>query len=196
MHTHDNVHQTHELTCVIGHANAVSHNWNSQLEGLYVGDLLYTGRQHCCTDKNEGCSCIFNMQNSVISPLVQLLSCVWLCDPMDCSTPCLPVHHQLPEPAQTHVHWVSDVIQPSHPLSSAGTSTGDPTHDKVMRKSLAGKAGSGLEGLPDPTHDKVMRKNLMGKADQDSKGSPRSAWASTPESKSVCLVFAILYSWY
>ena len=44
-----------------------------------------------------------------------------------------------------------------------------------MRKSLAGKAGSGLEGLPDPTHDKVMRKNLMGKADQDSKGSPRSA---------------------
>ena len=37
---------------------------------------------------------------------------------MDCSTPGLPVHHQLPEPAQTHVHWVSDAIQPSHPLSS------------------------------------------------------------------------------
>ena len=38
--------------------------------------------------------------------------------PMDCSTPVLPVHHQLPEPAQTHVHLVSDAIQPSHPLLS------------------------------------------------------------------------------
>ena len=38
--------------------------------------------------------------------------------PMDCSTPGLPVHHQLPEPTQTHVHRVSDAIQPSHPLSS------------------------------------------------------------------------------
>ena len=41
-----------------------------------------------------------------------------LCDPMNCSTPNLPVHHQLPEATQTHVHCVSDAIQPSHPLSS------------------------------------------------------------------------------
>ena len=40
-----------------------------------------------------------------------------LCDPMDWSTPGFPVHHQLPEFAQTHIHQVSDVIQPSHPLS-------------------------------------------------------------------------------
>ena len=45
-------------------------------------------------------------------------SCPTLCDPMDRSTPGLPVHHQLPELAQTHVHQVSDAIQPSHPLSS------------------------------------------------------------------------------
>ena len=44
-------------------------------------------------------------------------SCPTLCDPMNCSTPGLPVHHQLPELAQTHVHWVGDAIQPSHPLS-------------------------------------------------------------------------------
>ena len=43
---------------------------------------------------------------------VQLLISVWLCNPMDCSTPGLPVHHQLPEFIQTHVHWVGDVIQP------------------------------------------------------------------------------------
>ena len=41
-----------------------------------------------------------------------------LCDPMDCSTPGLPVHHKLLEFTQTCVHWVSDAIQPSHPLSS------------------------------------------------------------------------------
>ena len=40
------------------------------------------------------------------------------CDPMDCSMPGLPVHHQLPEFTQTHVHWVGDAIQPSHPLLS------------------------------------------------------------------------------
>ena len=45
-------------------------------------------------------------------------SCPTLCDPMNCSTPGLPVHHQLPEFTQTHVHRVSDAIQPSHPLSS------------------------------------------------------------------------------
>ena len=48
----------------------------------------------------------------------QPLSCVRLCDPMDCSSPGLPVHHQLPEFTQTHIHWVSDTIQPSHPLLS------------------------------------------------------------------------------
>ena len=45
-------------------------------------------------------------------------SCPTLCDPMTCSTPSLPVHHQLLESTQTHVHCVGDAIQPSHPLSS------------------------------------------------------------------------------
>ena len=45
-------------------------------------------------------------------------SCPTICSPMDCSTPGLPVHHHLPEFAHTHVHRVSDAIQPSHPLSS------------------------------------------------------------------------------
>ena len=44
--------------------------------------------------------------------------CPTLCNPVDCSTPGFPVHHQLPELAQTHVHRVSDTMQPSHPLSS------------------------------------------------------------------------------
>ena len=49
---------------------------------------------------------------------VQLLSRVWLCNPMNHSTPGLPVHHQLPESTQTHVHRVDDAIQPFYPLSS------------------------------------------------------------------------------
>ena len=53
---------------------------------------------------------------TAISSVTQ--SCPTLCDPMNRSTPDLPVHHQLPESTQTHVHWVSDAIQPSHPLSS------------------------------------------------------------------------------
>ena len=43
-------------------------------------------------------------------------SCLTLCSPMDYSTPGFPVHHQLPEFTQTHVHWVSDAIQPPHPV--------------------------------------------------------------------------------
>ena len=49
---------------------------------------------------------------------VQLLSRIWLCNPMDCCMPGFLVHHQFPELAQTHVHQVGDAIQPSHPLSS------------------------------------------------------------------------------
>ena len=49
---------------------------------------------------------------------VQLLSRIWLCDPMDCSTPSFPIRHQLLELTQTQVHRVSDAIQPSHSLSS------------------------------------------------------------------------------
>ena len=49
--------------------------------------------------------------------IIVVQSCPTLCDPMDCSTPGFPVLHHLMELAQTHVHWVSDAIQPSYPLS-------------------------------------------------------------------------------
>ena len=49
-------------------------------------------------------------------------SCLTLCNPIDSSTPGFPVHHQLPELALTHVHWVSDAIQPSHPTISSFSS--------------------------------------------------------------------------
>ena len=59
-------------------------------------------------------------------------SCPTLCDPMNRSTPGLPVHHQLPEFTQTHVHRVSDAIQPSHPLSSPSPPAPNPSQHQSL----------------------------------------------------------------
>ena len=59
-------------------------------------------------------------------------SCLTLCDPMNCSTPGLPVHHQIPEFTQTHVHLVSDAIQPSHPLSSSSPPAPNPSQHQSL----------------------------------------------------------------
>ena len=59
-------------------------------------------------------------------------SCLTLCDPMNCSTPGLPVHHQLPEFTQTHVHRVLDAIQPSHPRSSPSPPAPNPSQHQSL----------------------------------------------------------------
>ena len=55
-----------------------------------------------------------------------------LCNPMNRSTPGLPVHHQLPEFTQTHAHWVSDAIQPFHPLSSPSSPAPNPSQHQSL----------------------------------------------------------------
>ena len=60
-------------------------------------------------------------------------SCPTLCDPMNHSTPGLLVHHQLPEFTQTHVHQVSDAIQPSHPLSSPSPAPSPSQHQGLFQ---------------------------------------------------------------
>ena len=59
-------------------------------------------------------------------------SCPTPCDPMNRSTPGLPVHHQLPEFTQTHVHRVSDAIRPSHPLSSSSPPAPNPSQHQSL----------------------------------------------------------------
>ena len=59
-------------------------------------------------------------------------SCLTLCDPMNRSTPGLPVHHHLPEFTQTRVHRVSDAIQPSHPLSSPSPPAPNPSQHQTL----------------------------------------------------------------
>ena len=59
-------------------------------------------------------------------------SCLTLCDPMNCSTPGLPVHHHLPEFTQTHVHRVGDAIQPSHPMLSPSPPAPNPSQHQSL----------------------------------------------------------------
>ena len=67
---------------------------------------------------------------------VQLLSRIWLCDPMNCSTPGLPVNHQLSEFTQTHVHQVGDAIQPSHPWLSPSPPAPNPLQHQSLSNRL------------------------------------------------------------
>ena len=76
----------------------------------------------------------YHNQNSIRSDQIRSVaqSCLTLCDPMNRSTPGLPVHHQLPEFTQTYVHRVSDVIQPSHPLSSLSPPAPNPSQHQSL----------------------------------------------------------------
>ena len=89
--------------------------------------------------------CIENISNSLLHSIqtnflqmcsVQFTSvaqsCPTLCNPINRSTPVLPVHHQLPEFTQTHVHRVGDTIQPSHPLSSPSPPAPDPSQHQGL----------------------------------------------------------------
>ena len=89
-------------------------------EFLGLSRLVLTVSSLFCKGLGSPCYifqlCSYTMKAATVSSVAQL--CPTLCDPMNCSTPGLPVHHQLPEFTQTHVHRVGDTIQPSHPLSS------------------------------------------------------------------------------
>ena len=87
---------------------------------------------------------------------VQSLPCPTLCDPMNRSTPGLPVHHHLPEFTQTHVHRVGDTIQPSHPLSSPSPPAPNPSqHQRLFQ--WVNSLHEVAKGLHDPdNHDGVI----------------------------------------
>ena len=77
---------------------------------------------------------ISNLLNAIRSDQIRSVaqSCPTLCEPMNHSTPGLPVHHQLLEFTETHVHLVSDAIQPSHPLSSPSPPSPSPSQHQVF----------------------------------------------------------------
>ena len=75
---------------------------------------------------------ILDTSTFLIISSVQSLSCLTLCNPMNCSMPGLPVHHQHLEFTQTHVHRVGDAIQPSHPLSSPSPPAPNPSQHQSL----------------------------------------------------------------
>ena len=108
------------------------------------GGLPSMGSQrvrHEGSDLVAAICCPVSSSKPYIIPSVQFSSftqsCPTFCDPMDCSTPGFPVHHQLPELAQTHVHRVGDATQPSHlPLSSSLPAFNLSQHQGLSNKSV------------------------------------------------------------
>ena len=94
-----------------------------------IGNYFLMGTEFVCFEKvlemdsGDGCTTFSSVQS---------LSRVRLCDPMNRSTPGLPVHHHLPEFTQTHVHRVGDAIQPSHPLSSPSPPAPNPSQHQSL----------------------------------------------------------------
>ena len=95
-----------------------SHHWLNLVSVVIVSVM-------CCLGKDMDSSCSVQFRSVA-------QSCPTLCDPMDRSMPGLPVHHQLPEFTQTHVHRVSDAIQPSHPLSSPSPPAPNPSQNQGL----------------------------------------------------------------
>ena len=110
-----NLYAGQETTVRIGHGAT---NWFQIGKGAHQG---------CQKNKIMASSPISSVQFSSVTQL-----CPTLCDPMNHSTPVLPVHHKLPEFSQTHAHRVSDAIQPSHPLSSPSPPAPNPSQNQGL----------------------------------------------------------------
>ena len=133
---------------------------------------------------------------SILVPIVSVQyssvtqSCPTLCDPMNHSTLGLPVHHQLPEFTQTHVHWVSDAIQPSHPLSSPSPPAPNPSQHQSLfqRVNSSQEVAKVLEfQLQHHSFQRTPRTDLLHNGLVGSPCSPRDSQESspTPQFKSI-----------
>ena len=159
--------------------------------------LLHPKETNLLSQRNICLSMFSSVQFSLVAQ-----SCLTLCDPMSRSTRGLPVHHQLPEFTQTHVHRVSDAIQPSHPRSSPSPPASNPSqlqslfqwvnswHEvaKVLELRLEHRSFQ-----RNPTVD-LLQNGLVG-----SPCSPRDSQESspTPQFKSISSsVLSVLYVMY
>ena len=125
-------------------------------------------------------------------------SCPTLCDPMDCSTPGFPVHHQLLKLTQTHVHWVTDAIQPSHLHLPSLPSFNLSQHQGLFRRvSSSHQVAKVLEfQLQHQSFQWIFRTNFLQDELVGSPCSPRDSQESspTPQFKSInSSVLSFLY---
>jgi len=117
----------HTKTTALSNSMKLSHACGATQDGLVmveISDRMWsTGEGN---GKPLQYSCLENPMKSTVQFSSVPQSCPTLCDPMNRSTQGLPVHHQLPEVTQTHIHRVSDAIQTSHPLSSPSPPAPNP----------------------------------------------------------------------
>ena len=133
------LHCSSPLSCPISHSDELSLIVNSsyaftvllRLHLFYRFLFVLCKRYLSVTLLRES---LLEKNNLVFSAVLFSCLVVTLCDPRDCSMPGLPVHHQLPEFTQTHVHWVSDAIQPSHLLSSPYSPAFNLSHHQGLFK--------------------------------------------------------------
>ena len=113
---------------------------------MFTGCLQYLKVEHLDSPNNYFSCLMSKKKKKLLSFSSVAQSCLTLCDPMDRGMPGLPVHHQLLESTQTHVHWVSDVIQPSHSLSSPSPPALNPSQHQGLFKwvSFSHQAAKGL----------------------------------------------------
>ena len=114
--------RSRDVICFLDETSLISQQeceHHSQPAGMWRGPVSGHHPESACDVTGTQCSrkAVPSLTSDQIRSVAQ--SCPTLCDPMNCSTPGLPVHHQLPEFSETHVHRVSDAIQPSHPLLSS-----------------------------------------------------------------------------
>ena len=141
--------------CLSGTALGITDNMEARLQ-LLVVPQAWTRDEGVClviltcsflysaelTEKNI--KVLIVLERSIRSDQIRSVTqlCLTLWDPMNSSTPGLPAHHQLPEFTQTHVHWVSDVMQPSHPLSSPSPPALNPSqHQSFPMSQLFPRGG-------------------------------------------------------
>ena len=131
---------------------------------------------------------------------VQSFSHVRLCDPMKRSTPGLPVHHQLPEFTQTHIHWVRDAIQPSHLLSSLSPPAPNPSQHQSLFQwvNFSQEVAKVLEfQLQHHSLQRNLRADLLQNGLVGSPCSPRESQESSPTPQFKCInspVLSLLHS--
>ena len=117
-----------------GHTHWGYHNWKIHVYPNVNCSTVYNSQDMECPSADEWIRKLwymYTMEYSVqFSSVAQ--SFLTLCNPVNCSTPGLLVHHQLPDFTQTHVHRVSDAIQPSHPLSSPSPPASNPSQHQSL----------------------------------------------------------------
>ena len=121
-------------------------------------------------------------------------SCLTLCDPMNCSMPGIPVHHQLPEPTQTHVHCVGDAIQPFHPLSSPSPAFNLSQHQGLFKWVSASQQ---VAKVLEFQHQSFQYSGLISfRMDWLCFTSIQNQVRGTKLLKGNCLLFLVLLNWW